>query len=143
VASWSTGIAYKARPQGSVLVVDDDMDIRALLRLRLERMGYRVEEAASGEEALEKARAFSYDLCLLDICMPGADGIETLDRLRDVAPSTRVVFVTASTDDETFDRAVSLDTQPDGFIAKPVSTEALERCVDVVLKKNGRYLRAV
>lgn len=131
------------RPEGTVLVVDDDPDQRSLMRIRLERMRYRVFEATTGEEAIRRAAAAPFDLCLLDIRMPGMDGIETCVELREVAPHMRVVFVTGTTDDDTFDRAVGAEVAPDGYLNKPVSSDAIARCVDVVLRKHGRFLRAV
>jgi CheY-like chemotaxis protein len=128
------------RPEGTVLIVDDDPDQRNLMRMRLERMRYRVFEATTGEEAVARASAAPFDLCLLDIRMPGMDGIDAFAQLRDVAPDMRVVFVTGTTDDDTFERAVNADSQPDGYLNKPVSSDAIARCVDVVLNKGGRYL---
>lgn len=139
----NTAARQDIRPEGTVLVVDDDPDHRRLLRLRLERMNYRVSEACDGREALRRAAEVRYDLCLLDIRMPGLDGVDTLRRLRFVAPGMRVVFVTGTSDDATFARALAPGTQPDGFLSKPVAADALERCVDVVLRKHGRFLRVL
>lgn len=139
----SASVRPELRPEGTVLIVDDDPDHRRLLRLRLEHLNYRVFEAADGREAIRRAAEVRYDLCLLDIRMPGLDGVETLLRLRRVAPMTRVVFVTGTSDGATFARALSPGTQADGFLSKPVATDALERCVDVVLRKHGRYLRVL
>jgi DNA-binding response OmpR family regulator len=66
-----------------VLVVDDDPDITLLLRLALRREGYDVEAAANGEEAMGRAQASMPDCILLDVMMPGIDGLETCRRLRD------------------------------------------------------------
>lgn len=66
----------------TLLVVDDEERIRRLLRMYLEREEYQIEEASNGEEALELALAKEYDLILLDVMMPGMDGVEMCQELR-------------------------------------------------------------
>ena len=66
-----------------ILIVDDEAPIRALIRLTLKRAGYTCDEAATGTEAADKIEANTYDLALLDIMLPGPDGYELLDYLRD------------------------------------------------------------
>ena len=68
--------------QYHILVVDDEERIRRLLRMYLEREGYKITEAENGEEALEKAFQFDYDLILLDFMLPGMDGLDVCAEIR-------------------------------------------------------------
>jgi len=77
-----------------VLLVDDEMDFTRTLAERLETRGMRVETAGSGEEAIEKARQGSFDAILLDLAMPGLDGIETLKALREMKPDLQIILLT-------------------------------------------------
>lgn len=81
-----------------IMYVDDDPDLRAIAEISLRDLcGFTVELCGSGEEALKKAPAFKPQIILLDVMMPGMDGIETFKRLQDLAPTanTPVVFVSA------------------------------------------------
>src|SRR4029077_12626562 len=84
-----------------ILIVDDHPITRAALSSLLEGHGFTVAgEAADGEEAIELARRLLADLLLLDLSMPGMDGLTALPRLRDAAPETEVVVLTASGTEE-------------------------------------------
>lgn len=78
----------------TVLLVDDEEDFVAVLSERLAHRGLAVDAATSGEEALERARAKGYDAVLLDMAMPGLDGVETLKRLRSINADLQVVILT-------------------------------------------------
>jgi DNA-binding NtrC family response regulator len=79
----------------SILIVDDEKNLRLLLRRLLEEAGYRVREARDGPEALSIAEGEGIDLCLLDFRLPGMDGLEVMRRLTTVSPATTVVMMTA------------------------------------------------
>src|SRR6516225_7224718 len=81
--------------QGSILVIDDEEIMREILETLLTREGYDVRVAASGAEGLELARAVPFDAALVDIMMPGLDGIATLDELRRLDDDLAVVIITA------------------------------------------------
>ena len=106
-------------PAGLVLVVDDNSENRALARATLEDEDYRVTLAASGEEGLAAFALERPDCVLLDIRMPGMDGITACRRLRELpgGNDTPIMFVTAQRDLDTFDRA--RDAGGDDFIMKP------------------------
>jgi len=81
--------------KGAILVVDDEEIMREILETLLTREGYEVKLASSGEEGLELARALPFDAAVVDIMMPGIDGIETLDELRRIDEDLAVVIITA------------------------------------------------
>ncbi|MBL8036808.1 MAG: response regulator [Nitrospira sp.] len=82
----------------SVLIVDDQAEIRQLIRDALEGAGYHVEEACNGKEGLERYRAKSADLVLMDIVMPDQDGLEAIMALRREFPESRIIAMTGASD---------------------------------------------
>lgn len=82
----------------SVLVVDDQDQVRQLIRETLEQAGYEVEEARDGKEGLERYRAKSSDLVIMDILMPDQDGLEAIMTLRREFPDTRIIAMTGGSD---------------------------------------------
>lgn len=113
----------------SVLIVDDTKFTRLQLRHLLEDAGYTVFEAAGGAEALALCRQAAFDLVTLDINMPGMNGIETLQKIREVHPEIKVVIVSASAVSDTVKQAVVLGAND--FIVKPIDHD---RLLDTVLR---------
>lgn len=97
--------------QGRILVVDDNEDCRTALRSFLEASGYAVEEAADGEEAVRRARQTNPDLILLDIMMPGVDGLEAARRIRSASDvdGVKIVAISAMEGAEQASRAAGCD----------------------------------
>ena len=126
-----------------ILVVDDDAKIRAVVRRGLSYEGYRVVEAASGEEGLAKAREHLPDLVVLDIMLPGIDGLEVTRRLRAAGDETAILMLTAR--DEVRDRVEGLETGADDYLVKPFSFEELLARVHALLRRratpSGEVLR--
>src|SRR5438067_13405562 len=89
---------------GTILVVDDEEIMREILETLLTREGYDVRLASSGAEGLEMARALPFDAAIVDIMMPGIDGIATLDELKRIDEDLAVVIITS---DGAIDRATS------------------------------------
>ena len=116
--------------RGTILVVEDEPTLRRVAGKLLEKLGYLVLEATSGERALEifAERHDDIDLVLLDVIMPGLDGMQTLARLRDLDPDVRVILCSgmAETQDEDLPVGVS-------FMAKPVPLEILSQKVAAAL----------
>ena len=82
----------------SILVVDDDEQMRGVIREALEQAGYAVEEARSGKEGVERYRATQADVVLMDILMPDQDGLETIVAFRREFPSSRIIAMTGGGD---------------------------------------------
>jgi two-component system OmpR family response regulator len=106
-----------------VLVVDDEVKLARLLQRRLQREGVGVDVAGSGEAALERAGATSYDAIVLDLMLPGVDGFETCRRLREEGVWSPTLMLTARNDVE--DRIRGLDSGADDYMTKPFSLEEL------------------
>jgi signal transduction histidine kinase len=108
----------------SILLVDDEEGIRKVLSISLEDSGYRVSTAQNGEEALRIFRQIQPQIVLTDIKMPGMDGIELLQRIKQESPDTEVIMITGHGEMELAIR--SLKHEATDFITKPVHDEALE-----------------
>lgn len=106
-----------------VLVLDDDEQIRATLRRALLYGGYDVSLAATGEEALQRALDSQPDLAVLDIMLPGIDGLEVCRRLREDRPELPIILLTAR--DSVQDRVEGLDIGADDYVVKPFAMEEL------------------
>ena len=97
-----------------VLVVDDEEDILELVRYNLDKDGYKVTAALTGEEALRKARSENYDLIILDLMLPGIDGLEVTRKLRDDSKtrSVPVVMLTAKGEESDVVAGLELGIRP-------------------------------
>lgn len=118
-----------------ILVVDDDQKIRSVVRRGLAYEGYRVVEAGTGEEGLEKAREHLPDLVVLDVMLPGIDGLEVCRRLRASGDELAILMLTAR--DEVRDRVVGLETGADDYLVKPFSFEELLARVHALLRRRA------
>ena len=114
-----------------ILVVDDDRTTRELLRLQLRSAGYTVETVGDGETALSRVRRKKFDLVLLDVWMPGMDGLAVLARLGEEPSKPRVVVMTADDTSETLLRAIR--AQAYRFVTKPVEPRDLVKLVRATL----------
>jgi DNA-binding response OmpR family regulator len=113
------------RDSRTILVVEDEDYLRGLIRLALERAGYRVDDVADGEAALEAVARQRPDLILLDVDLPGIDGFAVCQRLK-ADPSTAgicILMLTAMAEDA--DRQRGLQVGADGYVAKPFGPFAL------------------
>ncbi|MDA8202648.1 MAG: response regulator transcription factor [Chloroflexi bacterium] len=118
-----------------ILVVDDDPKIRAVVRRGLAYEGYRVVEAASGEDGLDKAREHLPDLVILDVMMPGLSGLEVTRRLRSSGDAVAILMLTAR--DEVRDRVEGLETGADDYLVKPFNFEELLARVHALLRRRA------
>ncbi len=117
-----------------ILVVDDDAAVRTLLRRLLSTEGYAVDEAADGPTALEKVAEVSPDLLLLDIMMPGQDGLDVLECLRRMS-DVPVILLTAKGDEA--HRVLAFRFGADDYVVKPFSTAELTGRIAAVLRRTA------
>ncbi len=118
-----------------ILVVDDEPDIVEFISYNLIKDGYRVETAANGKEAVEKAKLFAPDLVLLDVMMPIQDGIETCIQLREL-PEMRgnfIVFLTARS--EEYSEISGFNAGADDYVAKPIKPRLLLSRLKAILRR--------
>jgi DNA-binding response OmpR family regulator len=116
-----------------VLVADDDPDILALVRFRLERDGYEVLSAPDGETALDLALARPPDLALLDVMMPRLDGYEVTRRLRAHGPTTTIPIILLTARVQEHDVARGFEAGADDYVTKPFSPQVLGERVQAAL----------
>ncbi len=119
----------------TVLVVDDENDIVQLIRYNLEREGFRVESATTGDGALLKAAEVRPDVILLDIMLPGKDGYEVIKALNqnEKTVDIPVIFLTAKSAE--FDEVLGLELGADDYIVKPISPRKLISRIRAVLRR--------
>jgi len=117
---------------GRILVVDDEPQIRRVMRMTLTGEGYEVVDARSGEEALEKIRAGRFDLMLLDWNMPGMGGLETCRQIR-ASSEMAIIMLTIRNAEQ--DKVQALDAGADDFITKPFGTPELLARIRAALRR--------
>src|SRR3954449_9039706 len=117
----------------TILVVDDDALIRRSLAASLGQTGYSVETVATGENALQSVRRKTPDLVLLDVGLPGMDGIETLRSMRREEPNLPVILVTGRRRD--LDEIVGLEMGADDYVTKPFDMDVLLAHIKAVMRR--------
>lgn len=120
--------------QQTILVIDDDPDLRLMLKAQLERRKHRVVVASSGRDGLQKAYQARPDLVILDIMMPGMDGWEVCRRLRELS-SVPIIMLTAR--NMQGDVVKGLESGADDYLVKPFSAAELDARIQAVLRRSG------
>jgi two-component system phosphate regulon response regulator PhoB len=120
-----------------ILVVDDEEDILELVGYNLRREGYRVQCVASGEEALESVRAKQPDLVLLDLMLPGKDGLAVCRTLKADPATKQVAIVMLTAKGEEADIVAGLELGADDYVTKPFSPRVLLARVRAVLRRKS------
>ena len=118
-----------------ILIADDEPDILEIIQYNLQNEGYEVATAKNGNDALDEAKRFSPDLIILDIMMPGKNGIEVCNilRLQPAFNDTLIIFLTALSDEGT--EVKGLETGADDYITKPVSPKVLVSKVNALFRR--------
>ena len=117
-----------------ILVVDDEERIRRLLRMYLEKEGYEIDEAEDGESALHKAQEEDFDLIVLDLMLPGIDGLEVCARLRQ-HKTTPVLMLTAK--GEEVNRVQGFEVGADDYVVKPFSPREVIFRIKAILRRSS------
>lgn len=117
---------------GRILVVDDEPQIRRVVRTTLAAHGYEVADARSGEQALEEIRAEKYDLVLLDVNMPGMGGVEACRAIRRDSEAAIIMLTVRNTEE---DKVEALDAGADDYVTKPFSTPELLARIRAALRR--------
>jgi two-component system alkaline phosphatase synthesis response regulator PhoP len=121
-----------------ILVVDDESDILELLKYNLEKENYAVEVASDGVTGVDKAKKFLPELILLDIMMPGQDGVETCRQIREISElhDTYIIFLTART--EEYSEVAAFDAGADDYIIKPIKPRALLSRLSALFRRENK-----
>jgi len=117
----------------NILVVDDDAELRRTLQYNLAAQHYQVTCAADGDEALDKVAGGGYNLVLLDIMLPGCDGLQVLKEIRAMGLFTPILLLTARGNID--DRVAGLDLGADDYLAKPFSMAELLARIRAILRR--------
>lgn len=116
-----------------ILVIEDDPDISHLLEIHLADIAFEVEVENNGVAGLERATGFPFCLIVLDLMLPGLDGLEVCRRLRDRASSTPILMLTAKSSE--LDRVLGLELGADDYLTKPFSVKELQARIKAILRR--------
>jgi two-component system phosphate regulon response regulator PhoB len=112
-------------PKENILIVDDEEDVLELVRYNLDKNGYRIETATTGESALTKARAKLPDLIILDLMLPGIDGLEVCKKLKSETRTQNIPVIMLTAKGEEADIVTGLELGADDYVTKPFSPKVL------------------
>ena len=129
-------------PRGRVLVVEDDAAIRELLRLHLSLGGFEIGEAGDGRTALERARREAFDIVVLDVMLPGIDGVTLCRSLRAEGPNVDAGILMLTARDTEADKVLGLESGADDYITKPFGVREFMARIGVIVRRNMRSARA-
>jgi two-component system response regulator MprA len=125
-----------------LLVVDDEQSIVDFIRLGMRYEGFRVEDADDGVSGLDMAQRLRPDLIVLDVLLPGMDGIEVCRRLREFEATADIPILMLTAKDEVRDRVAGLESGADDYLTKPFSFEELAARVKALLRRQQRVVTA-
>ncbi len=121
-----------------ILVVDDEEDILELLRYNLDREGYQVVCAASGEKALKKIKSAPLDLIVLDLMLPGIDGLEVTKKLKNDPENRNIPIIMLTAKGEEADIVTGLELGADDYVTKPFSPRILIARIRAVIRRQAK-----
>lgn len=125
-----------------ILIIDDESDVRDIIRYNLTKEGYDVETAEDGLVGLKKVVEFKPDLIILDMMMPGMDGVEVCHSIRSESKHNHIVICFLSARNEDYSQVAGLESGADDYLAKPVSPRVLVSKVKSLLRRNHERLLA-
>ncbi len=120
-----------------VLVVEDEASIRSFITLNLEMAGYEAGEAESGEEALDLLMPFLPDVVVLDLMLPGINGLEVCQHIREAVPESLIIMLTAKGQDT--DKIMGLELGADDYMVKPFNPFELIARIKAMLRRRNRF----
>ncbi|MCK4578803.1 MAG: response regulator transcription factor [Candidatus Marinimicrobia bacterium] len=121
-----------------ILVVDDEADVRDVIRLNLQREGYQVTTAASGADALELLRDAEFEAAILDVMMPGMDGLALCREIRQHASLRHLPVLLLTARDSEMDQIIGLEVGADDFISKSASPRLIATRLKTILRRKNR-----
>lgn len=127
----------------SILIIDDEEDIRDILKYNLEKEGFLVDTASNGEEGLQKIKTKMPDLVLLDVMMPGMDGIEVCDLIRNTPGCEQLVICLLTARNEDYSQIAGLDSGADDYVSKPIKPKVLISRINALMRRKGEVSREI
>ena len=121
-----------------VLIVEDELSVRELLRLHLELAGFKIEEIAEGRGALRRTRETPFDLLILDVMLPGLDGISLCRAIRAEGPNIETPILMVTARDAESDKVIGLESGADDYLAKPFGIRELLARVGAIMRRHKR-----
>ncbi len=123
---------------GKILVVDDELNIRELIKFNLEKVGYKVIEAADGQAAVDIAKGNRPDLIVLDLMLPGIDGLEVCRIIKNARETSAIPIIMLTAKNEEIDKVIGLELGADDYLTKPFSSRELLARIKAVLRRSQR-----
>ena len=122
----------------TILLVDDDPDIREFISLNLVKEGFKVETAKNGLEGVEMCKKFKPDLVILDVMMPGMDGMEACEAIRATPEIAHTVIAFLSARGEDYSQVAGFESGGDDYITKPIRPKVLVSRIKALLRRNAK-----
>lgn len=119
-----------------ILLVEDEENIRKFTKINLERDGFQVIEAGTGEDGIDMVLEYNPDIVILDIMLPGIDGYEVCNILREKASDIGIIMLTAKTQDE--DKIAGLEQGADDYLSKPFNPKELSLRIQSLIRRLGK-----
>ena len=129
---------YGVMSKHTILLVDDDPDIREFLSFNLVKEGFKVETAKNGLEGVEMCKKFKPDLVLLDVMMPGMDGMEACEAIRATPEIAHTVIAFLSARGEDYSQVAGFESGGDDYITKPIRPKVLVSRIKALLRRNAK-----
>ena len=126
-----------------ILIIDDEADIRDIISYNLIKEGYEVDSAENGLAGIKKISEFKPDLVILDMMMPGMDGVEVCHNIRNEAKNNHVIICFLSARNEDYSQVAGLESGADDYLAKPVSPRVLISKVKSLLRRKNERNQVV
>ena len=120
-----------------ILVVDDEEDIRELLKYNLQKEGFTVDSAENGETCLQMLNHFKPDLIVLDVMMPGMDGVEVCEAIRSSESSKNVLICFLTARGEDYSQIAGLEAGADDYVSKPIRPKVLVSRIKALLRRGS------
>ncbi len=122
----------------SILIIDDEDDIRDILKYNLEKEGFYIRVASNGEQGLKLIQQSIPDLIILDVMMPGMDGIEVCEAIRNNAEFNKILICLLTARNEDYSQIAGLNAGADDYVAKPIKPKVLVSRINALLRRKGK-----
>lgn len=123
---------------GKILIVDDEVNIRELIKFNLEKSGYKVIEADEGQAAISKAKTEKPELIVLDLMLPGIDGLEVCRLVKSSRETAAIPIIMLTAKSEEIDKVIGLELGADDYMTKPFSPRELLARIKAVLRRSQK-----